>query len=285
MIPKIIHYCWFGGNPLPDLAKKCIDSWKKYFPDYEIKEWNETNFDIDCCDYVREAYEEKKWAFVSDYARYWVLYHEGGLYFDTDVEIIKDMKDIVSMGSFMGCEYVKSSKNEHNKKNYNQLTIGVAPGLGLGIEPGLSLIKEILDFYNIKHFRLQDGNLDKTTIVKYTTDFLKQYGWEPNGNLQCIEDLYIYPVDYFCPMNYETAEINITSNTRSIHHYTASWLNEKEKKYHYIKQKLTQKFGYKTGTIFFKIIYIPHRIIVKVEKKGLIGTFKFVYIKYLKRRP
>ena len=104
MIPKIIHYCWFGGNPLPELAQKCIASWKKYCPDYEIKEWNETNFDLNCCDYVREAYEAKKWAFVSDYARFWILYHEGGVYFDTDVEVPKPIDTIVEKGSFMGCE-------------------------------------------------------------------------------------------------------------------------------------------------------------------------------------
>ena len=95
MIPKIIHYCWFGGNPLPELAQKCIASWKKYCPDYEIKEWNESNFDLNCCDYVREAYEAKKWAFVSDYARFWILYHEGGVYFDTDVEVLKPIDTIV----------------------------------------------------------------------------------------------------------------------------------------------------------------------------------------------
>ena len=104
MIPKIIHYCWFGGNPLPELAIKCIESWKKYLPDYEIKEWNESNFDINCCAYVREAYEAKKWAFVSDYARFWILYQHGGLYFDTDVELIKSIDDLIVKGAFMGCE-------------------------------------------------------------------------------------------------------------------------------------------------------------------------------------
>lgn len=96
MIPKVVHYCWFGGNQLPDDAKKCIESWRKFFPEYEIKEWNERNFDVNCCDYVKEAYAAQKWAFVSDYARFWILYHEGGLYFDTDVEVIKDMSDIIA---------------------------------------------------------------------------------------------------------------------------------------------------------------------------------------------
>ena len=104
VIPKIIHYCWFGGNELSELAKKCISSWRKYCPDYEIIEWNESNFDINLCQYVREAYKEKKWAFVSDYARFWILYNFGGIYMDTDVELIKSIDDLVEYGSYMGCE-------------------------------------------------------------------------------------------------------------------------------------------------------------------------------------
>lgn len=104
MIPKVIHYCWFGGNPLPDSAKKCISSWRKYLPDYEIKEWNERNFDVKSIPYTREAYRLKKFAFVSDYARMWILYHYGGIYFDTDVEVIKPFNDIIQRGNFMGFE-------------------------------------------------------------------------------------------------------------------------------------------------------------------------------------
>ena len=102
MIPKIIHYCWFGRNPLPDSAKKCIESWRKFFPEYEIKEWNEDNFDVHLIPYVEEAYNAKKYAFVSDYARFWILYFYGGVYFDTDVEVIRPMDDILAKGGFMG---------------------------------------------------------------------------------------------------------------------------------------------------------------------------------------
>ena len=104
MIPKIIHYCWFGGNPLPKDAQECLSSWKKYLPDYEIKVWNESNFDVNCCPYVKGAYEQRKFAFVSDYARFWVLYKEGGLYFDTDVEVIRNVDHIIAAGNFMGIE-------------------------------------------------------------------------------------------------------------------------------------------------------------------------------------
>lgn len=214
MIPKIIHYCWFGGNPLPSLAVKCIASWKKYFPEYEIREWNEENFDLNCCDYVKEAYSAKKWAFVSDYARFWILYNYGGLYFDTDVEVIKNMDDIIERGAFMGCETLDKC----------------APGLGLGVNSGLDLYKEILDNYSSSHFLNDDGTYNYLTVVDRTTEVLKKYGFRDINEVQKIADIYIYPTEYFCPMDYSTGNLNITNNSRSIHWYDASWLDEKMKK-------------------------------------------------------
>lgn len=221
MIPKVVHYCWFGGNQLPDDAKKCIESWKKFFPEYEIKEWNERNFDVNCCDYVKEAYVAKKWAFVSDYARFWILYHEGGLYFDTDVEVIKDMSNIIAQGAFMGCE-------TDDKCN---------PGLGLGANPGLGLYKEILDYYEKIHF-LIEGNTTET-VVTHTSKILKSHGWVGNGEIEQIEGVTIYPPEYFCPMDYKTGKLDITPNTRSIHWYTASW----QSSYSKAKTKLQQLLG------------------------------------------
>lgn len=221
MIPKVVHYCWFGGNQLPDDAKKCIESWKKFFPEYEIKEWNERNFDVNCCDYVKEAYAAKKWAFVSDYARFWILYHEGGLYFDTDVEVIKDMSNIIAQGAFMGCE-------TDDKCN---------PGLGLGANPGLGLYKEILDYYEKIHF-LIEGNTTET-VVTHTSKILKSHGWVGNGEIEQIEGVTIYPPEYFCPMDYKTGKLDITPNTRSIHWYTASW----QSSYSKAKTKLQQLLG------------------------------------------
>lgn len=149
MIPKVIHYCWFGGNPLPQLAQKCIESWKKNLPNYEIKQWNENNFDINIIPYTSEAYKAKKYAFVSDYARLWILYKYGGLYFDTDVEIIKPLDCIIKKGPFMGIE------------KYDGTGIpAVAPGLGLGANPGLWLYAELLDLYSNIHFINQDGTLN-----------------------------------------------------------------------------------------------------------------------------
>ena len=149
---KIIHYCWFGHNPLPKLALRCIESWKKYLPDYEIKEWNEDNFDVNIVPYTQEAYAAKKYAFVSDYARFWILYNYGGLYFDTDVEVIRPLDDIITRGPFMGFE------NEIIINNVPFLT--VAPGLGLGVDSGSNLYKEVLDLYSSLHFVNKDGSLN-----------------------------------------------------------------------------------------------------------------------------
>ena len=215
MIPKIIHYCWFGHKPLPSLALKCIASWKKYLPDYDIKEWNENNFDTNIIPYVKEAYEAKKYAFVSDFARFWILYHYGGLYFDTDVEIIRNMDDIIDRGPFMGRELDLKSQ---------LATIGANPGLGLGCNPGLSLYKEIIDYYSQIHFVKEDGNLNLITVVDHTTEILVKYGLQNKDEIQKCAGIFIYPKEYFCPKSYEDRRIVITQNTRTIHHYAESWV-------------------------------------------------------------
>ena len=213
MIPKIIHYCWFGGNPLPPLAEKCIASWKKFLPDYEIKEWNEQNFDVNIIPYTAEAYQAKKYAFVSDYARFWILYHYGGLYFDTDVEVIKPMGSIIAKGAFMGCEQdVKPGK---------ELTVN--PGLGLAVEPRHELYKAILKEYDSFHFLNEDGSNNDKTVVEYVTEILKRHGLKNMPGIQQIEGVKIYPSEYFCPRDTVTKRLHITNNTYTIHHYMASW--------------------------------------------------------------
>ena len=216
MIPKVIHYCWFGGNPLPKSAQKCIASWRKYLPDYEIKEWNESNFDVNIIPYTAEAYKAKKYAFVSDYARFWILYKYGGLYFDTDVEVIKNMDDIIAKGPFMGCE------NEA-KAGATPAQLGVAPGLGLGVNPGLGLCGEILEIYKDKHYILPDGSFSTDTVVTITTEFLSKYAMKNTDKVQEIAGVFIYPKEYFCPKDYVTGELKITKNSYCIHWYTASW--------------------------------------------------------------
>ena len=225
MIPKVIHYCWFGRNQLPADAKKCIESWRKHMPDYEIKEWNEDNFDVNIIPYTKEAYEAKKYAFVSDYARFWILYNYGGLYFDTDVEVIKPMDDIVAKGPFMGCE----KEVDKSAKDKSAKDIGVAPGLGLGVNPGLGLYKEILDAYADFHFLNEDGTLNTKTVVSYTTELLVKYGLKYTNEIQECAGVLIYPKEYFCPLDYATNKMAITPNTYSIHHYSATWHTKSEK--------------------------------------------------------
>lgn len=241
MIPKIIHYCWFGRKPLPRLAKRCIASWKKYLPDYEIKEWNEDNFDVNIILYTKEAYSAKKYAFVSDYARFWILYKYGGLYFDTDVEVLRPMDAIIERGSFMGCQNLSEPGAPPNE-------LGVNPGLGLGVNPGLGLYKEILDLYSTLHFIKENGTENLTTVVHYTTDLLVKHGLQNTPEIQCIEGVYIYPKDYFCPL--DMRDINITSNTYTIHHFAASWLSPMAQ----LRKKIKRAIGYKNASYVTRLI-------------------------------
>lgn len=214
MIPKTIHYCWFGRNPLPKSAVKCINSWRKFFPDYEIKEWNEDNFDVKSIPYTAEAYEARKYAFVSDYARFWILYHFGGVYFDTDVEVIKPMDDIIEKGPFMGIEVEYSSQRLNPRVN---------PGLGIAVDSGHEVYKRMIDYYSRIHFMDANGFLDHETVVPRTTRVLVESGLQPHNCLQQVAGIWIYPKDYFNPLDSLTGRLFKTENTRSIHWYTASW--------------------------------------------------------------
>lgn len=214
-IPKVIHYCWFGRNPLPASAKKCIASWHKFFPNYEIKEWNEDNFDIHTIPYTQDAYDAKKYAFVSDYARFWILYHYGGIYFDTDVEVIHPMDDIIQKGPFMGFEVDPIANNKNG---------AVAPGLGLGVNPGLGLYKELLDYYQSLKF---ETGTKSVTVVKHTTQILLKHGLKQSSGIQIIDGIYIYPSEYFNPFDDGTGKLNITPNTRTIHWYSKTWIEHR----------------------------------------------------------
>ena len=222
MIPKIIHYCWFGRNPLPELAQRCIASWKKYLPDYEIKEWNEDNFDVNIIPYTAEAYQAKKYAFVSDYARFWILYQYGGIYFDTDVEVIRPINDIVERGNFMGFE---TDPKPQLKEDASKAS--VAPGHGLGVNPGLGLGKKMLDFYEGKHFVHEAVMRNQITVVHIATQVLRENGLKNVAGIQEVADCFIYPSEYFCPINVTTGRIHVEKNTRTIHHYAGTWVDKK----------------------------------------------------------
>lgn len=245
MIPKTIHYCWFGRKPLPKDALKCINSWKKYFPDYTIKRWDESNFDIDSCIYAKEAYDSKKWAFVSDYARFKILYENGGVYFDTDVEVIKSFDDIIAAGPFMGCE-----KNSRSKK------ILVNPGLGLAAPKDFEPLEEILKEYHQDHFINKDGTYNEVTVVTRISSILEEYGFSGSDSIEKIDGFNIYPSDYFCPIDVATDEIKLTKNTRSIHHYNASWVDENTRKKWKIYKRLNRMFGKNTADNVVKLWHL-----------------------------
>lgn len=226
MIPKIIHYCWFGGNPLPELAQKCIASWKKYLPEYEIREWNEHNFDINSNAYVREAYEARKFAFVTDYVRLYAIYHHGGIYMDTDVEVLKPLDSLLEYEAVSGFE------------SETQIPTGLMAG-----REGHPFIKELLDDYAELHFRLSDGSLDMTTNVMRITARCLKYGLKLDNTLQTVRGFTLLPKDYLCPKSYKDGKIYLTDNSYTIHHFAGSWHGARGRLYEWTKRN----FGYKTA--------------------------------------
>ncbi len=255
MIPKIIHYCWFGGNPLPELAKKCIDSWEKYCPDYEIIEWNESNFDVNCCDYVREAYEAKKWAFVTDYVRLKVLYEYGGIYLDTDVEIIKNIDKFLEDDIFMALE----------KPDYY-----IATGLGFGSTKGSKVLFDLMLFYENINFVNDTDILYNTTCPIITTDYFEKRGFIRKDRNQYICGTHIYNSEYFCPKEPNADFLYVTNNTVAIHHFSGSWMSDEEKYIQKIYQKLLKKFSLKLAHRLSLVIgFTRYRGILKMPKAML----------------
>ena len=213
MIPKIIHYCWFGGAPKPKSVLRCIDSWKKYCPDFEIREWTEKDFDITQNEYTRQAYEAKAWGFVPDYIRLWIIYNYGGIYLDTDVQVIRDLSPLCEHPAFAGFE------------NATQVNCGQ----GFGAEAGNPIIESHMKMYDDLQFLRDDGSYNTTPSPSYTTQVLREYGLHPDTQeIQNLGEMLIYPVEYFCPKNLVTGLTNVTAKTYSIHQFDASWYTEEQ---------------------------------------------------------
>ena len=212
MIPKIIHYCWFGRGEMPQLAKDCIASWHKYMPDWEYKLWNEDNFDVNSVPYVKEAYEAKKYAFVTDYVRLYALYTEGGVYMDTDVEALKSYEDLLTLKAFTGYEGSK----------YRPPVTGT-----IASEAGGIWVKDQLGEYDGAHFLKEDGSFDMTTNTVRISSSMKKMGFVQDGKYQVFKDMHIFPTDFFCPRQ-TTGELLISQNTYCDHHFMGTWNDRKQ---------------------------------------------------------
>lgn len=211
-IPKILHYCWFGGKPKPPLAEKCIRSWRKFCPDFEIREWNESNFDLEQVPaYVRQAYEAGRWAFVTDYVRLRALTEVGGVYLDTDVEIVRPLEPFLKHEAFAGFEHLE------------RVQTGV-----LACRKGFPLFQEFLAYYDTAVFRRPDGSMDTTTNVEILTGICRKKGLVFNDTFQVVDGLAVYPREVFCPVDYDTMKLKKTRKTVTIHWFSGSWQTQED---------------------------------------------------------
>ncbi len=262
-IPKKIHYCWFGGNPLTELGQKCVESWKKFFPDYEIIEWNESNYDVNKIPYIKEAYEAKKYAFVSDFARFDILNQYGGLYFDTDVEVIKDMTEIISKGPYLGIE------------DYG----AVNAGLGVACSIGLPIVEEIIEDYKKDHFFKDDIRMNKNVVTRVSAIF-KNHGLTNDNKIQYGADFTIYPIDYFAPKDVKTRVLKLTDNTYSIHHYDGSWATKARLTYKKELNALCERYGEKIGSVLGFFPWLKWALtdigFIELIKRGFKKAFRII---------
>lgn len=237
MIPKIIHYCWFGRGEKPELVLKCIDSWRKYLPEYEIVEWNEDNFNLNLFPYAREAYDSRKFAFVADVVRLFALYDFGGVYFDTDVEVLKPLDAFLDDVAFSGFED----------------EVHVSTGI-MASEKGGKWVDENLAYYQNRHFILPDGSMDMTTNVDTITSYMLRKGLIQNNTKQTFENLItIWPKDVFCPKSYRDGKIYLTDNTVTIHHFAGSWHSKSDDFKNSVRIILGNKLFYRLSALRKKI--------------------------------
>lgn len=233
MIPKKIHYIWFGHNPLTPLAEQCIASWKEFCLDYEIVRWDESNFDVNQNEYCHEAYEAKKWAFASDYVRLWVLVNEGGIYMDTDVQVLKPLDRFLEEEAFSGFEAT------------DRIPTGI-----MAARAHQPFFEKLLHDYDGRHFLKADGTPDLTTNVTAITRACLESGLKLNNEKQTVEGFTLYPMDYFCPKDWLTRKVNLTENSYTIHHFDGSWANGTTK----LKNNLMHLVGPKGVALAKKII-------------------------------
>lgn len=269
MIPKKIHYFWIGGGKKSDLVKNCIESWRKFCPGYEIVEWNEANYDFNKHPYMKQAYSEKKWGFVTDYARLDVVYRYGGIYLDTDVELVRSLDDLLSLKGFFGFEDIGTGD-----KRYKLNT-----GVGFGAEAETGLVKELRDFYDNISFIKEDGRADLTPCTEYIAEVFKKYGISlDNRNQRLSDGIRVYSSEYFSPKSYTDGTINLTKNTYSIHHFAASWHSRSDRIATSILRR-SLSIG-KHGKVVGLVISLPFRAMARIEKDGMKKTILYTASKF-----
>ncbi len=212
MIPKIIHYCWFGGNPLPLVAKRSIATWKKFCPDYDIKRWDESNFDINCHPFVKAAYEAKAWAFVSDYARLKIIYDNGGIYLDTDIKMLKSFDSLLENQCFLGVQ---------------QHDICIATGLGFGAEQHSEAVHSMMEQYDGVIY--SEENKRELTCPIFNTAALANSGYKYTGEIVSLSNATVYPPEYFDPISAGNYENLLSEKSFSIHQGSMSWMSKKDR--------------------------------------------------------
>ena len=221
MIPRIIHFCWFGGNPYPEKVQYCMESWKKYLPDYKFKLWNEESFDVDSVKFVREAYSAKRYAFVSDYVRVYALYTEGGIYLDTDIEVKKNFDDLLGNRVLLGTE------EEGNLTAF------------MAAEKEHPYFGELLKHYNEMHFLLENGQQNVTVNNIWMQECLKKYGYVLENRHQDLQEgIVVYPDEYFHAKSLVSGKYHITKNTYCIHHHTLLWIPIKTRMIRFIRMHI-----------------------------------------------
>ena len=246
-IPKIIHYCGFGSGQMSEQENMCIESWKKYCPDYTFIEWNDSNYNIHKCTYMEQAASVGKWSFVTDYVRLDVLYEYGGIYLDTDVELLKEFDSLLMHKAFIGFE-------QDDRVN---------DGQGMGAEPHLHMIREMRDMYEKISFFHEDGSLNLRECTQYRTQYLQKRGLILNGERQTVGDIEVYPTEYFCPKSFLTGKLTVTDKTYSIHHFRGAWHTDKEKKIIRFMQIVRRVLGEKVGSTVLKGFFEMKDFILK----------------------